>query len=868
MKAKELRKSFLNFYKEREHTIVPSSSLVPKDDPTLLFTTAGMVQFKPLYAGTKPLPYRRATSCQKCLRLTDLDKVGFSPKYCTFFEMLGNFSFGDYFKKEALVWAWEYLTEVLKLDKKRLYVSIFKEDEEAYNIWHKIIGLEKGRIYRLGEEDNFWGPAGGVGACGPSSEIYYDLGEEFGCQKENCGPGCSCDRFLELYNIVFPMYDQQPDGRRLPLKNRGIDTGMGLERLALVVQNKKTIFETDLFDFIVNKLERILNIERNEENKVFFYAASDHLRALTFAICEGVLPSNEERGYVLRLLLRRSLVLYYKFLKEFPSKPFLYQIPSEIIYHYVDFYPELKEGINKVPLIIKEEEERFLLTIRRAISKWEEVISEIKKRNEKIISGEKLFFLHDTFGLNIEIMEELAKGERLILDIDGFKNKLEEREKEAKRVIVGQGTGVQVQIDRENVAPTFVGYEKLEVESEVISFKKISFNEYEIVLNPTPFYAEKGGQIGDTGKIIYNNLEIPVIDSYYQYQLPVHRIKIDKELNLLGEKVFAVVNKERRYEIMRAHTATHLLHQALKLVLGKEVKQEGSLVDVGRLHFDFNFYRSLKEEEISEIEKIIFEKILENIKVEKYYHLPLEKAKEMGAIALFLDEYGEYVNVIKIGNFSLEVCGGTHLDFTGEIGLFKIINETGIAAGIRRIEAYCGKRAFDYFLLKDKRLKEITKELQVTEENLLKKIRELLENLKEQEKDRKKIVERYLPLIVNNLSGKKIDEIELIIEDYSFLEKEEIRRLCDYLKDKEKMVAFFFRKEKEDWEFIVFVSKDLREKMKARDLAKELGEFLNGGGGGREDLAEGGGKFKKLAEIKDFIKKIIKKKIDFSKEMN
>lgn len=850
MKAQELRISFLNFYKERDHTVVPSSSLVPKDDPTLLFTTAGMVQFKPLYAGTKPLPYRRATSCQKCLRLTDLERVGYSPKYCTFFEMLGNFSFGDYFKKEALIWAWEYLTEVLKLDKNRLYVSVFREDDEAYNVWHKIIGLKEDRIYRLGEEDNFWGPAGGVGACGPSSEIYYDLGKEFGCQKEGCAPGCSCDRFLELYNIVFPMYDQQPDGTRLPLKNRGIDTGMGLERLAMVIQNKKTIFETDLFDFIINKLEKILNIEKNEENKVFFYVASDHLRALTFAICDGVLPSNEDRGYVLRLLLRRALVLYYKFLKEFPQKPFLYQIPSEIIYYYSEFYPELKEGINKVPLIVKEEEERFLYTIRRAINKWEEVVSDIKNKGEKIISGEKLFFLHDTFGLNIEIIEELAKSENLLLDIDGFKNKIEERKRE--KITISK------EIPKETVQ--FCGYHKLEVESEVVYFQKISPNEYEIVLNPTPFYSEKGGQIGDTGKIIYEDLEIPVIDSYYQYQVPVHKIKLEKEIDLLGKKVLAVVDKERRYEIMRAHTATHLLHKALKLVLGEEVRQEGSLVDVGRLHFDFNFYRPLKEEEILKIEKIIFEKILENIKVEKYYNLPLEKAKEMGAIALFLDEYGEYVNVIKIGNFSLEVCGGTHLDYTGEIGLFKIVEETSVAAGIRRIEAYCGKKAFDYFLLKDKRLKELKKELEISEDNILKRVGELLDNLKELERKRKRVVEKYLPVVVNNLTGEKLISGELIIEDYSFLEKDEIRRLCDYLKDKEKKIGIFLRKDKEDLEFIIFVSKDLREKIKAKELAKKLGEFLKGGGGGRDDLAEGGGKIKKLSEIKDFIKKIISEK--------
>jgi len=841
MEAKELRRIFLNFYKERGHIIVPSSSLVPKDDPTLLFTTAGMVQFKPLYAGAVPLPYKRATSCQKCLRLSDLEKVGFSPKYCTFFEMLGNFSFGDYFKKEALIWAWELLTEVFKIDKKRLYVSVFKEDEEAYSIWHKVIGLEEKRIYRLGEEDNFWGPAGGVGACGPSSEIYYDLGEEFGCRKETCGPGCSCERFLELYNIVFPMYDQQPDGKRLPLKNRGIDTGMGLERLAMVIQNKKTIFETDLFAFLIDKAMTIL--PGAEDKKPFLYITADHVRALTFAIADGVLPANEGRGYVLRLLLRRVLIYYYKFFKQLPRQPFLYLLPSEICENYGDFYPELKENINKIPLIIKEEEERFLLTLKKAIEKWEEVVSASKLKGEKILTGDKLFFLHDTFGLNIEIIEELAKEENLLLDKEGFLKKLNERKTIEKKPLIFIANEERI---------NFIGYEELTCESEVVYFQKVADDEYELVINPNPFYCEKGGQVSDWGKIIYGEEEFPVIDCYYRYSIPIQKIKTNKEINLLFKKVKAIVDKERREEITRAHTSTHLLHRALKEVLGKEVRQEGSLVDSGRLHFDFNFFRPLKKEELSLIESIVFQKILENIKVEKYFDIPLEKAKEMGAIALFTEEYGEKVNVIKIGDFSCEVCGGTHVDYTGEIGLFKIINESGVKSGIRRIEAYCGKRAYSLFIEKYERIEEIKKELVINESELIKKIRELIENLKEKEKKRKQLMDKLLPLLAKNLKGKMINQTEVIIEDYSFLEKDEIRKLCDQLKKEKNKIAIFLKKDKEFLEFIIMVTADLTFKFSANKLAKDVGTFLHGGGGGRIDLAEGGGKIRSLSEIKEF----------------
>ncbi len=842
MKAAEIRKTFLEFYAQRGHTIVSSSPLYPKDDPTLLFTTAGMVQFKPLWAGTKPLPYKRACSVQKCLRVSDLERVGKSPKYLTFFEMLGNFSFGDYFKEEAIIWAWEYLLKVVKLPEEKLSVSVFREDEEAFNIWHKIIGLAEKKIFRLGEEDNFWGPAGGQGACGPCSEIYFDLGEEFGCGQANCAPGCSCDRFLEVYNLVFPQYDCQPDGRKLPLRNRGIDTGMGLERLAMVSQRKKSVFETDLFSPIIQKMEEIVGETAIGERRVAFQAAADHIRAVVFAINEGILPSPEERGYVIRNLIRRALLFSYKFLER--EEPFLYQLTGVVVDGYQSHYPELRESFQKVSSIIKSEEERFLVNLSNGIKKWEEITRGLAEG--ETVSGEDVFRLSDTYGLNIEIQEELAKEKGLKIDQEGFKRLLAEaREKSKKRVLI---TGFSQEVLK-GITQEFVGYETLSCQTELLYFQPIGEDLYEVILSKTPFYAEAGGQVGDTGWIEGDGFKLEVLDSYYQFGIAVTKVRVWEGEIKLG-RVISLVDKKRRREIERAHTATHLLHKALKLVLGEGVRQEGSLVEPGRLRFDFNFPRSLSEEEIERVEEIVYEKILEDLAVEKFFGVRIEEARAMGAVALFTEQYGEKVNVIKVGNFSTELCGGTHLRRTGEIGHFFITNEAGVAAGIRRIEAFCGERAREEMKKEKEIIKTLETELGTQKLGLSKRVKELKENISELEKKSNRFSSILLNYLKRELGGEEVMGISLIFGYYPFLSLTDLRNLSDGVRDKEKTISLFLSGEREKM-FVIRVSRDLTKRIKAKELAKFLGERFKGGGGGRDDLAEGGlqGEAKEVKEV-------------------
>ncbi|MEO0084281.1 MAG: alanine--tRNA ligase, partial [candidate division WOR-3 bacterium] len=525
MNHRDIRRTFLDFYAQREHKIVASSSLIPKDDPTLLFTSAGMVQFKPFFAGSVPLPYKRATSIQKCLRASDLKQVGKSIKYCTFFEMLGNFSFGDYFKKEAIPWAWEYLTQVVQLDQERLYVSVYEEDDEAYEIWLKDVGLDAQRIYRLGKEDNFWGPAGAVGACGPCSEIYYDMGEEFGCGKKSCAPGCDCERFLEVYNIVFPQYDMQLDGTLLPLKNRGIDTGMGMERLCMVSQGKKSIFETDLFVPIIKSLSKILNSPLNDKNRVVYYAAADHCRALTFAIGDGAIPSNEGRGYMLRSILRRALLFAYKIGIE---EPFLYRLSSEIVELMRQWYPELVAKRETISLIIKAEEERFLNTIAAGLVRWQELTDQYQKT--KTIPGIEIFRLHDTFGVPIELTQELAQEGNFTLDLAGYEQEMEKQKARSRKVVVDVKSKItdamETALSKQN--EDFCGYQYDEIDTQILIVQQLDNQTWEVFLQDPPFYAEAGGQVGDTGKIIGENFELAVIDSYYKNKHRWSKVKLIK----------------------------------------------------------------------------------------------------------------------------------------------------------------------------------------------------------------------------------------------------------------------------------------------------------------------------------------------------
>ncbi|MEO0075423.1 MAG: alanine--tRNA ligase [candidate division WOR-3 bacterium] len=870
MKHREIRQTFLDFYAQRGHKIVASSSLIPKDDPTMLFTSAGMVQFKPFYAGTVPLPYRRATTIQKCLRATDLEQVGKSIKYCTFFEMLGNFSFGDYFKKEAIPWAWEYLTQVVKLPKDRLFVSVFEQDEEAYQIWRDDVGLETQRIYKLGEKDNFWGPAGSVGACGPCSEIYYDLGEEFGCKKEHCGPGCDCERFLEVYNIVFPQYDKQLDGTLLPLKNRGIDTGMGMERLCMVSQEKKSIFETDLFVPIIKTLGKILNAPLNDKNRLVYYTSADHCRALTFAIGDGAIPSNEGRGYMLRSILRRALLFAYQIGIE---EPYLYKLSGEIINEMRQWYPEYREKQEAIALIIKSEEERFFKTIDAGLDRWYELIEQYK--DNKVIPGKEIFKLHDTFGLPVELTLELANKENYQLDLEGYEKEMALQKERSRKIVIDVKTAISDVMEQalSKQSPAFIGYETDEVITRLLISQKISDNLWEVYLENPPFYAEAGGQVGDTGKIIGDNFELEVINSYYKNKHRWSQAKLIK--GEIKEGVFldevitvkATIDKKRRREIERAHTATHLLHAVLRSVLGEYVKQEGSLVEAGQFRFDFTCPHPLTKEQLNKVESLVYEKIIEDIKVDHLKDIPIEEAKAMGALAFFGEVYGERVNVLKIGNFSCELCGGTHLRRTGEIGIFKITSETGIAAGIRRIEAKVGKLAYQTIKKEREILDELNLKLTATDALLIEKIEHLygVQNKLQQQIERlsAKIIDVEVEKLITN--PEVIEQLRLVFKVFDYLELNQLRIIADKLRAvyNDNLCGLLVSRQEsnERIRYILFVTNNLEDKLPANELARTIGKVMEGGGGGRADLAEGGGRLDKVADAYEMLKNIIKERL-------
>ncbi len=870
MNHREVRRTFLDFYAQHDHKIIASSSLIPKDDPTLLFTSAGMVQFKPLFAGSVPLSYRRATSIQKCLRASDLKSVGKSMKYCTFFEMLGNFSFGDYFKKEAIPWAWEYLTKVVGLPQDKLSVTVYEQDDEAYQIWHLDVGLDGKRIFKLGKKDNFWGPVGAVGACGPCSEIYYDMGEEFGCGSERCGPGCNCERFLEVYNVVFPQYDMQLDGMLLPLKNRGIDTGLGMERLCLVSQEKKTIFETDLFVPIIKSLSKILNTPINDNNRLTYYTAADHCRALTFAIGDGAIPSNEGRGYMLRSILRRAVLFAYKIGIE---EPFLYRLSSEIVEQMRQWYPELVQKREAIALIIKSEEERFLRTISSGLVRWQELAEQFKV--SKVIPGNEIFKLHDTFGLPVELTQELASENNFTLDLKGYEKEMQNQKERSRKVVIDSKLTLSEAMEEALAEQNeeFSGYDQDEIDTNLLVFQKTDEKTYEVLLQDQPFYSEMGGQVGDVGKVTGKDFELEVINSFYKGKHRWLKVKLVK--GELSEGVFtedpiqvhAMIDKERRREIERAHTATHLLHSALRTVLGDYVKQEGSLVEPGKFRFDFTSPTHLTKEQVHKVEELVYSKIVEDLKVEHLRDVPINQAKQMGALAFFGDVYGERVNVLKIGNFSIELCGGTHLRRSGEIGIFKIISETAIAAGIRRIEAIVGKTAYQEIKEQRGLLDELNKKLEAKDNLLLTKIDSIFTSQKDFEHRIEKLSGKVINSEINQLltTAEIINDIKIIYRNFDYLEISDLRVVADRIKQAQpKNVCGFLVASKQHEErirYILFVSDNLKDKLSASEMAKNIGKVMQGGGGGRADLAEGGGQKDKVKDAYDMLKTIITEKL-------
>lgn len=874
LSSNEIRQSFLKFFENKGHKIVKSSSIIPETDPTLLFVNAGMVPFKNVFLGLEEKPYKRAVSCQKVFRVSgkhnDLDNVGYTPRHHTFFEMLGNFSFGDYFKREAIEFAWEYLTKVLEIPEEKLHVSVFMEDEEAYKIWKDVIGLPEEKIHKLGVEDNFWS-MGDTGPCGPCSEIYYDRGEEFG----NPEFGSDDDnRYLEIWNLVFMQYNKDKDGKISPLPKPNIDTGMGLERIASVLQGVNSNYETDLFLPIINWVSEFTGKTYNPEepksiNTVSMRVIADHLRAITFLISDGVFPANEGRGYVLRRILRRAL----RYGKELGIKePFLYKGVDKVVEIMYETYPELKANKEFIKGLVKSEEERFIKTLNRGMALLNEIIEKAKKEGRKHITGEEVFTLYDTYGFPVDLIEDIARDNNFGVDIAKYYQLLEEQKERARKHWKSQAKEVKeiyLYLKNRLEDNQFLGYETLQVSdarivaivngNEVTSEIKEG-EEAEIILDKTPFYPEKGGQVGDTGIIEKDGSLFKVFDT----QSPTDGLIIHKGKVLFGsfkveDTVLAKVDKERRENIMRHHTSTHLLHSALRNILGEHVKQAGSLVHPDYLRFDFTHFEGLSDEEIKKIEEFVNEEIMKNEPV-ICQQMSYDEALRTGAMAIFDEKYGDNVRVITAG-ISKELCGGTHVSRTGDIGYFKILSESAVSAGTRRIEAVAGRKAVEKGLKEHFLIKELSQILTTKEDELVEKVELIQKKLKE--------AERKLEEIKRKSVIDKITEILKVIDKGNYkvaygqvegFKTNELRDLADVARAKlgsSVVMLVVLDKEKGKVNFIVAVSKDLTDKIKAGDIVKQVAQVLGGKGGGRPDMAQGGGTeinkineaFKKFKEI-------------------
>lgn len=853
MDSSEIRKLFLDFFVSKNHELVKSSPLIPKDDPTLLFTNAGMVQFKRVFLGEEKRPYSRATTCQKCMRAggkhSDLENVGFTARHHTFFEMLGNFSFGDYFKREAIRFAWELLIEYFKIPRENLWVSIYREDDEAAEIWQKEIGIPSDRIVRLGEKDNFW-QMGDTGPCGPCSEIIIDQGEEFGCGKPDCSVGCDCDRFLELWNLVFMQYNRDEKGNLTPLPKPSIDTGMGLERITAIMQGKKTNFDTDLFAPIISEICSTLNVAYGKDRKkdISIKVIADHIRASTFLISEGLIPSNEGRGYVLRRIIRRAgrhvRLLGY-------DKPALYRFIEPVVEKLGSVYPEIVNERDRIEKIIRIEEERFLKTLDRAIQVFEEIVSNLRKSNTNIIPGEDVFKLYDTYGLPLDLIREMVQDSEMILDEEGFHQALNiqrERARSAQKVEDISIGEVYREIAKDSYKFRFIGYTESECETKVVAIlrdgkriKELNQGEVgEIFLFETPFYAESGGQVGDTGNIINPFAKLEVLDTKKVLGMHCHRVKVVEGKIREGDDVYAKIDIDRRKAIMRNHTATHLLHSALRYVLGEHVKQAGSLVAPDRLRFDFTHFESLSEEELIQIEQIVNEKIMENLPV-KVEIKSLDEALNEGVIALFEDKYEDIVRVVKILGFSKELCGGTHCSSTGEIGSFYIFSEGSVASGIRRIEAVTGFNAWRFANSKREELKAISTLLKSPEP--VKAIERMLSEIKEKQQEieilKNKLITQNLDELLKD--AKDIKGIKALALKLEGMDAKSMRLLSDRIKEKlHPAVILLASKKDSEGMLILSVTKDAMDRYNAGNLLKIITQRIGGKGGGKADMAQGG----------------------------
>ena len=850
MKTSEIRQSFLDFFHSKNHKVISSSSLVPTNDETLLFTNAGMVQFKDVFLGTEKKNYQRATTSQRCIRAggkhNDLENVGYTLRHHTFFEMLGNFSFGDYFKEDAIKFAWEFLTEVLKLDKDKLWITVYKDDDEAEEIWKEIIGIDPKRIARLGDEDNFWS-MGDTGPCGPCSEIFYDHGDHI----DGTPPGAEGDegdRYIEIWNLVFMQYNRDDDGKMEPLPKPSVDTGMGLERIAAVMQGVNSNYETDTFKDLITASENLLGNKKSTSHKVI----ADHIRSTVSLISDGVIPENEGRGYVLRRIMRRGMRHGYKI---GAKKPFMFSLVKDMVRVMSSAFPDLKDKESDIAELVKTEEIKFFETLEKGIEILEQ---EISNKSENIISGDVVFKLHDTFGFPFDLTADIARERELLIDekrFDECMNQQKETSKASSNFVSKLPAAAGVNETK------FLGYDNLESESKVLVIWKDqerveeADNKEEIFIacDQTPFYAEAGGQVGDKGIFASNSATGNILDCKKQGKVYLHKAIIEKGNIKTGDVIKMSVEKDKRSAIAIHHSSTHLVHAALREVLGDHVQQKGSLVDENKLRFDFSHTKPLSKDEISKIEDIVNKETLSNLEVQTEL-MKIDDALKSGAMALFGEKYDDEVRVLTMGNnsYSVELCGGTHVSRTGDIGHFIITNQSNVASGIRRIEALAGFQSIEYINNIRDTNSSLQSLLNVSSEDMHEKILSLIE---ENKTLKKKSSNKNSTKSVLLSETYDVEDWKLIVEQVEISDTKDLRNLVDEQKKiNNKACIFILNHQKNKVAFVCGVTSNLVETISAKDVISQLSIAIDGKGGGRSDFAQGAGETDNIA---DFVTSVV-----------
>jgi len=864
----ELRKMYLDFFASKEHLVMNSFSLVPHNDNSLLLINAGMAPLKPYFTGQEIPPKRRVATCQKCIRTGDIENVGKTARHGTFFEMLGNFSFGDYFKREAINWSWEFLTKVIGLEEDRLYPSVFETDDEAFDIWNKEIGIPAEKISRFGKEDNFW--EHGAGPCGPCSEIYYDRGEKYGCGSPDCKVGCDCDRYMEIWNNVFTQFENDGKGNYTELENKNIDTGMGLERLAVVVQDVDSIFATDTIKALLNEVCKLANTEylKDANKDVSIRVITDHIRSATFMISDGIMPSNEGRGYVLRRLIRRAA--RHGRLLNIDGK-FLAKLSNTVIEMSKDGYPELETTKDMIFNVLTEEENKFNKTIDQGLSILADMESEMAKNGEKTLSGKNAFTLYDTYGFPLDLTKEILEEKGISVDEDGFKAEMENQRVAARNArkttnYMGADETVYQLIDA-NITTKFVGYTDLTHTSKITVLttdKEIvqalaDGDEGTILVDETPFYATMGGQQADVGFIKAGDNVFEVKDTIKLQGGKVGHVGyVVKGMFKVGDTVTLTVDEENRLATGKNHSATHLLQKALREVLGAHVHQAGSLVNADRLRFDFNHFTAMTPEEIAKVEKMVNEQISKGVEVVTS-EMSLEEAKKTGAMALFGEKYGDTVRVVKMGDFSTELCGGTHVSNTSAIANFKIVSESGIAAGVRRIEALTGSGLAAYYAKLEEDLHAAAKAAKTDVASLVKKIETMQEEIKALQSENQKLKDKAAKDALGDVMDqvKEVNGVKVLATKLEGVDMNGLRNLGDELKTKLGEGVILLASAVDGKVSLVAMATDsaMKQGAHAGNLIKEIASTVGGGGGGRPNMAQAGGK--NPAGIDDAIEKAI-----------